>query len=333
MSRSRLSSAAYAALFATLGLLPAGGVEAADAFPTHYVTIVVPNAPGGASDFAARIIQPGLQERWKQPIVIENRAGATGNVGMAYVAKAAPDGYTLLLGNVGQFSINPSVYGKEMKVNPLTDLAAVTLLAEAPGMLIAAKSFPPNTVKEFIAYAKANPGKVNFASPGSGSLNRLEMEQFRLEQGMDMVHIPYKGGASQATADIVGGQVPVMFTTVSTAINFVKAGQVKALALKTAQRLPALPDVPTMEEAGFPNMVSGTWLGIAAPAKTPPEVVAKLHADIVAVLDMPDVKQRFENGGVQVRKNASPKEFADYIASEEKRWRTVVERVGATPDD
>jgi tripartite-type tricarboxylate transporter receptor subunit TctC len=313
--------------------LAAGAAWAADPFPSHYVTIVVPNAPGGASDFSARIIQAGLQDRWKQPLVIENRAGATGNVGMAYVAKAAPDGYTLLLGNVGQFSINPSVYGKEMKVNPNTDLAAVTELAESPGALIAAKNFPPNTVKEFVAYVQANRGKVNFASPGSGSLNRLEMEQFRLDHGMDMVHIPYKGGASQATADIVSGQVPVMFTTVSTAMGFIKAGQIKALAVKTAQRIPALPDVPTMEEAGFPNLVSGTWLGIAAPAKTPPEIVQKLHDDIVAVLDQPDVKQRFENGGVQIKKSASPKAFADYIASEEKKWRAVVEKVGATPDD
>jgi tripartite-type tricarboxylate transporter receptor subunit TctC len=318
---------------AGIAFLASNSAWAADPFPSHYVTIVVPNAPGGASDFAARIIQPGLQERWKQPIVIEDRAGATGNVGMAYVAKAAPDGYTLLLGNVGQFEINPSVYGKEMKVNPLTDLAAVTLLAEAPGVLIAAKNFPPNTVKEFVAYAKANPGKVNFASPGSGSLNRLEMEQFRIDQGLDMVHIPYKGGASQATADIVGGQVPVMFTTVSTAISYIKAGQIKALALKTDERLPALPDVPTMAEAGFTGMVSGTWLGIAAPAKTPPEIVQKLHDDIVAVLAQQDVKQRFENGGVQVRGSASPKAFAEYIAAEEHRWRAVVEKVGATPDD
>src|SRR4051794_6665450 len=162
------------------GLLAAGTALAADAFPSHYVTIVVPNAPGGASDFAARIIQPGMQERLKQPIVIENKPGATGNVGMAYVAKSAPDGYTLLLGNVGQFSINPSVYGKDMKVNPLTDLAPITILASAPGVLVAAKNFPPNTVKEFIDYVKANPGKINFASPGSGSLNRLEMENFRL---------------------------------------------------------------------------------------------------------------------------------------------------------
>jgi tripartite-type tricarboxylate transporter receptor subunit TctC len=314
-------------------LLIGGAAFAADPFPAHYITIVVPNAPGGASDFAARIIQPGMQERLKQPIVVENKPGATGNVGMAYVAKAAPDGYTLLLGNVGQFSINPSVYGKEMKVNPLTDLAPITILASAPGVLVAAKNFPPNTVKEFIAYVKANPGKVNFASPGSGSLNRLEMENFRLEQGMDMVHIPYKGGASQATADIVSGQVSVEFTTVSTAIGFIKGGQIKALAAKTAQRIPVLPDVPTMEELGYKNQVSGTWLGLAAPAKTPPEVIKRLHDDIVAVLDQPDVKQRFQNGGVEVRRSATPKEFGDFIAAEEKRWRAVVEKVGATPDD
>jgi tripartite-type tricarboxylate transporter receptor subunit TctC len=317
-------------------LVPAlllGAAQAADPFPSHYITIIVPNAPGGASDFAARIIQPGLQERLKQPIVIENKAGATGNVGMAYVAKSAPDGYTLLLGNVGQFSINPSVYGKDMKVSPLTDLAPITILASAPGVLVAAKNFPPNSVKEFIDYVKAHPGQVNFASPGSGSLNRLEMENFRLEQGMDMVHIPYKGGASQATADIVSGQVSIEFTTVSTAIGFIKGGQIKALATKTAQRLPVLPDVPTMEELGFKDQVSGTWLGLAAPAKTPPEVIQRLHDDIVAVLDQPEVKQRFENGGVEVRKSATPKAFGDFIAAEEKKWRAVVEKVGATPDD
>lgn len=305
----------------------------AQAYPTKPIRLIIPFAPGGASDFVARVMQNRLAETLGQQIVVDNRPGAAGVLATELTAHSAPDGYTLFLGNVGTLAVNASVFAKEMKINPVKDLAAITLVADTPDILVVKKDLPPNSVKELVDYVKARPGKLNFASPGSGSLNRLEMEQFRIDQGLDMVHIPYKGGASQATADIVGGQVPVMFTTVSTAISYIKAGQIKALALKTDERLPALPDVPTMAEAGFPGMVSGTWLGIAAPAKTPPEIVQKLHDDIVAVLAQQDVKQRFENGGVQVRPSASPKAFADYIAAEEHRWRAVVEKVGATPDD
>ncbi|MGH6783376.1 MAG: Bug family tripartite tricarboxylate transporter substrate binding protein, partial [Sphingomicrobium sp.] len=284
-----------------------------------------------ASDFVARLIQPGMSQFLGQQVVIENRAGAAGNVGMDIAARAAPDGYTIYLGNVGTVSINPSLF-TDLTVKPERDFIGISLVTETPGVMIANPKFPPNSVKELIDYAKARPGKVNFASPGSGSLNRLEMEVFRRDAGLDMTHVPYKGGAGPAVADVIGGHVELMFVTISSAIQHVRAGRLKALAVTTPQRNPSLPDVPSMSELGWKNNNSASWQGLLAPAKTPRPIVDKLHAAVVHAMSDQTVKDRILAAGVIPVTSKTPEEFKSYLDAEAKKWGEVVKAVGAQPD-
>jgi tripartite-type tricarboxylate transporter receptor subunit TctC len=317
-----------AALTAGLAAVTA---QAQGAYPNQPIRIVVPFAPGGASDFVARLIQPGLSQALGQQIVIENRAGAAGNVGMDVAARAAPDGYTIFLGNVGTISINPSLF-PDITVKPEKDFIPVSIVADTPGILIANPKFPPNNAKELVTYAKANQGKINFASPGSGSLNRLEMEIFRLNAGLDMNHVPYKGGAGPAVTDIIGGHVELMFTTISSAIQHVKGGRLKALGVTTKERVPALPDVPTMLEQGFPANVSSSWQGVLVPAGTPRPVVEKIHAALVRAVSDDTVKGRMADAGVIATTNKSPEEFKAYLEADAKKWSDVIKKTGAKPE-
>jgi tripartite-type tricarboxylate transporter receptor subunit TctC len=314
------------------GLLGPATALAQDAksYPNQPIRMIVPFAPGGASDFAARLIQPGMSQFLGQQVVVENRAGAAGNVGMDVAARAAPDGYTIFLGNVGTISINPSLFA-DLTVKPDKDFAAVSLVTETPGVMIANPKFPPNTVPELIDYVKKNTGKVNFASPGSGSLNRLEMEVFRRDAGLDMTHIPYKGGAGPAVADIIGGHVQLMFVTISSAIPHIKAGRLKALAVTPPERVAALPDVPTMSELGWKNNVSSSWQGLLVRAGTPKPIIEKLHAAVVHAMT-PDVRKRIEDAGVKPVTSATPEEFEKYLDVEAKKWSQVVKETGAQPD-
>lgn len=321
---------------AALGILGAASAvaqvrEDPSAYPSQTIRMVVPFAPGGASDFAARLIQPGMSEALGKQVVIENRAGAAGNVGMDVAARGAPDGYTLFLGNVGTVSINPYLYS-DLTVKPAVDFIPVTIVADTPGLLIAHPKFPPNNAKEFVAYAKANPGKVNFASPGSGSLNRLEMELFRKTNGMDMTHIPYKGGAGPAVADIIGGHVEVMFTTISSGINHVKGGRLKALGVTTKERVEAMPDTPTMIEQGFPDSVSASWQGILVPKGTPRPIIDKIHAATVKAMSDQTVRKRFLESGTIPVTSKTPEEFAAFLKTDGEKWSRVIKEVGATPD-
>jgi tripartite-type tricarboxylate transporter receptor subunit TctC len=315
-----------------LVLLVGGTVAHADEYPTKPITLVIPFAPGGASDFVARIIQPDLSALLAQQIVVENRPGAAGNIALTVVAKAPPDGYTLFLGNIGTVAVNPSIFGASLHVNPMTDLAPIARIADTPDILIANPEFPPKTVAELVAYVKARPGQVSFASPGSGSVNRLEMELFRGLAGLDMIHVPYKGGAGQAVTDLLGGHVPVMFTTLSSSISYVKSGKLRALAMTTPARIAALPDVPTMAEQGYPEMVTCSWQGLLAPAGLPPKVLRKLFDATSQVLAKPEVRQRLTDGGAEVVVSKSPEEFASFIAAETKRWAEVVKSSGAQAD-
>jgi tripartite-type tricarboxylate transporter receptor subunit TctC len=314
------------------GLLRIEGVNAQDAknYPNQPIRMIVPFAPGGASDFAARLIQPGMSQFLGQQVVVENRAGAAGNVGMDVAARAAPDGYTIFLGNVGTISINPSLF-PDLTVNPDKDFAAISLVTETPGVMIAHPKFPPNSVAELIDYVKKNPGKVNFASPGSGSLNRLEMEVFRKDAGLDMTHIPYKGGAGPAVADIIGGHVQLMFVTISSAIPHIKAGRLKAFAVTPTERVAALPDVPTMGELGWKNNVSSSWQGLLVRAGTPRPIIDKLHAAVVHAMT-PEIRKRIEDAGVKPVTSQSPEEFETYLDAEAKKWSQVVKDTGAKPD-
>jgi len=313
-----------------LTLLPA--LALGQAYPSRPVRMIIPFAPGGASDFVGRIIQPKMGEILGQQLVVENRGGAAGNIGMEAAAKSDPDGYTIFLGNIGTVAINAAVF-RSLSIKPQSDFTAVTEIVDVPGVLIASQSFPPRTVQEVVDYAKANPGKLNYGSPGSGSQNRLEMELFRQAAGgMDMVHVPYKGGAGPAVTGLVAGETQLMFTTAPSALGQIKGGRLKVLAVTSAKRIPALPDVPTMVESGFPRSVSGSWQGIFVPRGTPQPVVEKLFAVTHQVMKTPDVAERLATGGVDVVLSESPRAFAAFVASESERWGKVAREVGATVD-
>ncbi len=307
----------------------------APAFPQTYpnkpVRMIVPFAPGGASDFVARIISPRLGELLGQQVVIENKVGASGNIGMEAAAKSAPDGYTIYLGNIGTIAINPAIFSN-LPVNPVKDFIAVTLVAEVPSILVAGPTLPAGTVGELVTAARSKPGALNYASPGSSTLNRLEMERFMKMAGVSLVHIPYKGGAGPAVAGLLAGDTHVMFVTLSSAMTFVQAGRLKALGVTTPRRLEGLPLVPTMIEAGYPGMVSGSWQGMFTPAGTPRAIVEKLHAALLDTLAAPEIHQRFAVGGAQVITSNTPEEFASFVAAETVRWGKVARETGATVD-
>ena len=312
-----------------IALLPA--LAWAQAYPSKPVRMIVPFAPGGASDFVGRILQPRMTELLGQQVVVENRAGASGNIGMEAAAKSPPDGYTIYLGNVGTVALNPAVFPK-LAVTPTKDFIAVTQVVDVPGVLVVNPELQARTVKEVIAIAKAYPGKLNYASPGSGSQNRLEMEVFRKVAGnLDMVHVPYKGGAGPAVAGLAGGETHLMFVTASSAMTFVKNGRIRLIAVTSAKRLEAFPETPTMAEAGYPELTSGSWQGIFVPTGTPKEVVDRLYSVIIDTMKTPEVRQRLANGGVDVVTSA-PGEFARFVAKETERWGRAVKEAGATAD-
>ncbi len=317
-------------LVACVAVSAAGVASAAqeEAWPQRPVTLVVPFAPGGASDFVARIIQVPLSEELKQPIVIENRAGAAGNVGMQFAARAAPDGYTVYLGNIGTTAINPSIFGAQLKVHPAEDFIAVNKVVDVADILVANNDVPVKTVKDFVAYAKARDGKLNFATPGAGSLTRLEMEVFMKLNGLNMVHVPYKGGAGPAVTDVIGGQCEVMFVSLPSAIQFVKAGRLRALGVTIPNRWPALPAVPTFLEAGYKDLVATEWQGIFVPRGTPAPIVARLFAVSRKVMARPDVAEKLAMGGVLPSTSGSPEEFAAFLRSESARWGALVKERG-----
>jgi tripartite-type tricarboxylate transporter receptor subunit TctC len=300
-------------------------------YPNKPVRMIVPFAPGGASDFVGRILQPRLSELLGTQIVVENRPGASGNIGLDAAAKAAPDGYTLFLGNVGTIALNPAVFQK-LSVVPTRDFIHVTQVVDVPGVLVIHPDVKANSVSELVAIAKAYPGKLNYASPGSGSQNRLETEVFRkVAGGLDMVHVPYKGGAGPAVAGLAGGETHMMFVTASSAMTFVKNGRIKLLAVTSGKRLAAFPDTPTMAEAGYPELTSGSWQGVFVPAGTPKEVVDKLYSAVIETMKSPEVVQRLATGGVDVV-TSKPGEFTKFVQSETDRWGKAVREAGATAD-
>ncbi|HEX6414948.1 MAG TPA: tripartite tricarboxylate transporter substrate binding protein [Burkholderiales bacterium] len=299
-------------------------------YPTKSVRMIVPFAPGGASDFVGRILQPRMSELLGQQVVVENRAGASGNIGMDAAAKSAPDGYTIYLGNVGTVALNPGVFPK-LAVVPTRDFIAVSQVVDVPGVLVVHPDLQAKTVQDIVAIAKAHPGKLNYASPGAGSQNRLETEVFRKLENLDMVHVPYKGGAGPAIAGLVGGETHMMFVTASSAMNHVKSGRLRLIAVTSAKRLAAFPDAPTMAEAGYPQLTSGSWQGIFVPTGTPKPVVDKLYSVVIDTMKTPDVVQRLANGGVDVVTSA-PGEFAKFVEKETERWVRAAREAGATAE-
>lgn len=319
-----------AAWWCLTGSVLAQGPGDAD-YPTHPVRMIIPFAPGGASDFVGRIMAPRLGELLGQQLIIENRAGAAGNIGMEVAAKSPPDGYTVYLGNIGTLAINPALYSN-LTVNPLTDFVPVSEVADVPSTLVANTGLPVKTVAELAAYIKARPGQLNFASPGSGSLNRLEGEIFKKAIGGDMVHVPYKGGAGPAAVGVVGGETQMMFSTMSSVVAFVKAGRLKGLGVTSRERQAQLPEVPTMIEQGYPDLVTSSWQGVLLPAGTSKAIAAKLYAALVRTMNTPDVKQKLAIGGAVAVTSKSPEAFGEFLAAETVRWGKVARDSGAKAD-
>lgn len=315
-----------AALFALLSI--AHGFALAEDYPSRPVQVIVPFAPGGATDIAVRLLQPGLEQALGQSLVIENKSGAAGNIGMELAARAAPDGYTLFFGNIGTIAINPQFY-PNLKVKPERDFVPISRVSDTPGIFIARPDFPANSLKEMAAYVKAHPGKVNYAAAGISTLNTLEMMQFEKLAGLKMTQVPYKGGAGPAIVDLMGGHVDVMCVTYSAASAYVQAGKLKAYAITTEKRLDSLPGVPTVAELGYPESVSSSWQGLFAIAGTPKPIVEKLHAAVVRALADAKVREHMIAAGMLPNPSASPDEFKAYIASETTKWGKIVQEVGA----
>ena len=297
----------------------------AQAWPAKPVTFVVPFAPGGGTDITARTMAARLTVKWGQSVLVENRGGAGGILGADVVAKAKPDGYTLLIANVGVTSINPALYTK-LPYNPETAFAPISLVCELPFVLMSSPSFPPNSVKELVAYAKGQPGVVTFASSGSGGSPHLTAEIFQAATGTKMTHIPYKGGGP-AMIDLMAGHVHLLFASVLESSGHIKAGKLKGLAVSHAKRNPALPDVPTLAEAGVPNAESGSWIALLAPAGTPAAVIEKVAADIREAVSLPDIREKLIGQGA-VPQASTPKELQALIDADLRRYGRIIREQG-----
>jgi len=314
-------------LIAALAALSATPAPAqAPAYPTKPVRIVVPFPAGGTTDILARAIAQKLSESLGQAFIVDNRPGAGGNIGAELVAKSAPDGYTLLMGTVGTHAINASLYPK-MPFNHVKDFQPVLLVAGVPNVLAVYPAVPANSVQELIAYAQANPGKLNFASSGAGTSIHLSGELFKTQTNAQMQHIPYKGSAP-ALQDLVGGQVQLMFDNLPSSLPLIKAGKLRALAVTSAARSPALPDVPTVAESGLPGFEASSWFGLLAPAGTPAGVVARLNSEGNKWLASPEARDKLATQGANAA-GGTPDDFTRHIAAETAKWAKVVKESGA----
>ena len=311
-------------LLAVLVWLPI--FAAAQNYPNGPMRIVVPFPPGGGTDILARVLAQKLNEAWGVPVIVENRGGANGSIGTAYVAKAAPDGHTAVFVPSG-FAVNPSIYPK-LPFDSVKDLAPVTLLAEGPLVLSLHPSFPPRTVKEFIVFLKARPGEINYGSSGNGSPPHLATELFKLLTGVQINHIPYKG-AGPAAVDLFAGQIPIYFMNALQVTQYVRTGKVRALGVTTDKRFPPLPEVPTIAEAGVPGYAMSNWYGLLVPSATPRASVIKLNAEIVRILNLPDIRDRLASQGAILVGN-SPEEFAAFLRSEIATAGKIVKAAGMT---
>jgi len=318
------------AIAATAVLLgTAAGVRAEDpaAYPSKPVTYVAPFAPGGATDMVARLLSEKLSQRTGQQFVVENKSGAGGLLGTRFVAEAAADGYTLA-GASFNYMLYPTLFN-DLTFDIYDDLTPVTQVVTYPSVLLVNPDLPVNTVADLVEYAKQNPGKVKFASSGLGTAAHLAGELLRKEAGIDIEHVPYRGGGP-ANADVVAGHVAMHFGPLGSAIEFIRGGRLKALAVGTAERAPALPDVPTMVESGYPDFVISEFQAVFVPAGTPPEIVDKLNREIVAILETPEVVEHFEGQGAHIAATSSA-EFAEYLRTEGPRWNQIAKDAGIEP--
>ncbi len=324
MIRWTLGAAGAAASAAVAPLARAQG-----AFPTRPVTLVVPFGPGGATDQTARLVAEKLSARWGQQVLVENRPGAGGNVGAALVARAAPDGHTLVLGVTGSHGINPALV-PNMPYHPLRDFESLTQATIFPNAIAVHPGVPANTLAELVALARSRPGRLSYGSDGNGTASHLGMELIKAEAGVFMVHIPYRGGAAMLS-DLVGRQIDAGLTGLPAALPLARAGKLRLLAVTTAARVAAAPEVPTVAEQGFPNYVAAPWAGFFAPKGTPAPVTAKLADDLVWALTQPDVRQRLAEGGSTVVASR-PEDFRRFVQQEIERWARAAKVSGAKLD-
>jgi tripartite-type tricarboxylate transporter receptor subunit TctC len=307
----------------------AGNAAAQDAYPTRPITLVVPFPAGGSTDLVARVIAEKMTVELGQQIVIDNRGGAGGNIGSAAVAKADPDGYTILMGTVATHALNPALY-KKMPYDAVTDFAPISLLVRVPNVLVVNPELPVNSVAELIALLKANPGKYSYASSGNGTPLHLSGELFKTMAGVDMEHIPYKG-AGPALTDLLGGHVQIMFDNLPSSTGYIKEGRLRGLAVTTAERAASMPDLPTIAESGVPGYETYTWNALFAPAGTPPAVVERLNAAAVAAVTDAEVQTKLQGFGATVV-GSTPDELAQHVQSELAKWAPIVAASGAQID-
>ena len=304
-------------------------LAAAQAWPSKPIRYIVPFAAGGTTDILARTISEKLSVALGQPVIVENKPGAGGGVGAAEVARAAPDGYTIMGGTISTHAINATLYSS-LPYDPVKDFVAITLIARVPNMLVINNEIPARNVAELIALMKANPGKWNFASSGNGTSQHLSGELFKGMANVQMQHIPYKG-SPPALTDVMGGQVSMTFDNITTAWTLAKAGKLKALAVTTSKRSPIAPDVPTLAESGLPGYEIGSWQGVFGPAAMPPEIVKRLNTEIVKIINTPDVQKKLLELGAEPVGNSS-EEFTAFVKTEVVKWGDVVKKSGAKVD-
>jgi len=307
-----------ALLAASLLSLP---VQAATAFPTKPIRIIVAYTPAGTTDILARAVGQKMSETWGQPVIVDNRPGANGNIGTEVAARAVPDGHSLVMATAGTHGINVSLYRK-LNWHPVNDFVPVSLTAMVPNIMVVNNSLPVKNVREFIAHVKTNPGKLSYGSPGNGSTAHLSMELFKTMTGSNIVHIPYKGSAG-VLADVMGGQIAVTIDNMPPYVPQVRAGKIRALAVSTAKRSSALPDLPTIAEAGVQGYEAGAWFGLLAPAGTPKAIVAQLSAESARILKLPDVSKRISELGAEPV-GSTPEQFAELIKTEIAKWAKVI---------
>ena len=322
-------------MFTTLKLL-AGATLAlttttayAQAWPTKPIRLISPFAPGGGADITSRAIAPKLSAALGQQVIVDNRGGAGGMVGVDLAAKAPPDGYTLVIGTIGNIAVNPSLYSK-MPYDPQKDLVPIGQVANALNVLVVHPSLPAKTVKEFIAIAKQNPGQLNFGSSGPGATDHLAGEVFNVMAGVKMVHIPYKGGAP-AMLDLMGGQVQVVFSTMATAVGAIQSNRIRAIAMTGNQRYERMPQIPTISEAGLKGFEVNNWYGFFVPAGTSRDIVTRVHAETAKALAMPDVKTRLLDAGI-IATSSTPEAFNTYIQAETRKWAKVIKSANIKAD-
>ena len=311
------------------GALAFIGAVHAQSYPSKSIRYVVPYAPGGSTDIVARVLALKLSEAMGQQVVVDNRPGAGGAIGADIVAKSPPDGYTMVTAVTSIMAINQFLYRK-LPYDPEKDFAPVTQVGSLPLILVIHPSLPAKNVREFIAIAKAKPGQLNYGSSGVGTATHMTTELFKAMAGVDLVHIPYKG-SGQVMGDVIGGQLALIFDQIVSSLPHVQGGKLRMLAITSAKRFPSLPDLPTIAESGVPGYESISWAGVAVPAGTPKEIVARLHAEIVKVLAMPDIRERFLRDGIETI-GSTPEQFSEHIRRERIKWAKVVKDSGAKAD-